>query len=136
MAAEPDPHARPVCDRIHPAVYKVVLALGIWLVLSIWGFFGKGYTDLALAVATTFIGIALALPIILWLATRKARAGSDDGPSSGESFSQWLAGDVDTHRCRLKGSEALIEVLLPIMAVSFGMSLFALILHFDVAGMT
>ena len=73
------------------------------------------------------------LPITLWLATRKARAANGDAPER-ESFSRWLAGEVETHRGRLKGSEALIEVLLPVAAVSFSMTLFALVLHFDVPG--
>lgn len=133
MATELDPNNRPCSERIHPAVYKVAIALAAWLVLSIWGFIGPGYTDLALTVASLFVVVAMALPITLWLATRKARAANGDTPGR-ESFSQWLAGEVETDRARLKGSEALIEVLLPVAAVSFGMTLFALVLHFDVPG--
>ena len=33
MATELDPHDPPRSDRIHPGVYKVAIALAVWLVL-------------------------------------------------------------------------------------------------------
>jgi hypothetical protein len=103
-------------------------------VLSIWGFVGSGYSDFALAVASAFVAMAFGLPAVLWLMNRRARRSLGDDPASHESFAQWMDGEFEAHRGRLKGSEALVEVLLPIAAVSLGMSIFAIVLHFAVGG--
>jgi hypothetical protein len=131
MAANFDPNDRPPSDQLHPKVIVAIFVLGLWLVLSIWGFVGRGYADLALAVASLFVLIALGLPGVLWLITRRARP-APDARDQRESFARWITGEFETHRGRLKASDALIEVLLPIAAVSFGMTIFALTLHFVV----
>lgn len=131
MANEFDRRDGAVSDHLHPNVYKVIIVLGLWPVLSIWGFIGGGHTGLALGVASAFILIALALPLILWRVTRKARAslGSD---VERDNFIQWMAGEFEAHHGCVKGREAMIEVLLPIAAVSLGMTVFAIVLHLAV----
>jgi len=134
MAANSDRDDRPTSDQLHPNVIIAIFALGLWLVASIWGFVGGGYSDLALAVASIFVLVALSLPAVLWLVTRKARDAIEEHEHGRESFAQWLAGEFEAHRGRLKASQALIEVLLPIAAVSLGMTIFAITLHFAVGG--
>jgi hypothetical protein len=95
---------RPASDRVHPAVYWVIVGLAGWLVLSVWGFLGSGYAGLALAVVTIFIVIAVTL---------------------------WLAHEFDVDAGRMKATVAAMEILLPIAAVAFGMTIFALVRYFD-----
>lgn len=40
--------------------------------------------------------------------------------------------DLEISEGRVKGVEAMVEVLLPIVAVAFGMAVLALVLHFDI----
>ena len=79
------------------------------------------------------------------LAEISANGGSVDEamPVSGESppatpeeatgkFDQWAERDVDLQTGPVKGKYAAIETALPIAAVAFGMTAFALVLHFSV----
>ena len=44
---------RPIHDGLHPLVYRSIVALTIWLVLSVWAFFNRGaYIELTLAMIT------------------------------------------------------------------------------------
>jgi hypothetical protein len=123
---------RPASDRVHPAVYWVIVGLAGWLVLSVWGFLGSGHAGLALAVVTIFIVIAVTLPLALWGIARRYRrrrmARPDD---SDESLSEWLAHEFDVDTGRMKTTVAAMEILLPIAAVAFGMTIFALVRYFD-----
>jgi len=100
------------------------------LILSAWGFFGPGYSGLALAVVSAFIFIAVAIPVILWWIWRHHTTD----PDQPESFAAWQERDFEICEGRLKGADAALQVLLPIAAVSLGMAVFALVLHFDVGG--
>lgn len=45
-----------------------------------------------------------------------------------------LGQGFETHTGRLSGAAAAIQVILPLAAVSFGMTIFAVIHHLDVFG--
>ena len=123
--------AAPASDRLHPWIYRAIVGLALSLVLSVWGFFGPGYTKLALTVVSLFFVIAVAIPTILWRIWRNY-AGREAASAEPESFRAWQAHDLSIDQGRLKGTEAAIQVLLPIVAVALGMAVFALVLHFDV----
>src|ERR1041385_1633631 len=54
-------HNRPVNDGLHPLVYKVLVGLALWFVLSVWILFNRGaYTGLNIAIVTLFFFIAVA----------------------------------------------------------------------------
>ena len=120
---------RRVSDHLHPFVYMAIVGLALWLVLSVWGFAGGGYTDFLLAVVSGFVFIAVALPYTLWRVWRKNQ-GPDAARENRESFRDWASGEFDTWQGRLKGANAAVEILLPIAAVAFGMTAFGIVWHF------
>ena len=65
--ALPVQHNRPTYDGLHPFVYRGIIGLTIWLVLSIWAFFSRGgYIGLTLAMITFFFLIIVAIPVVIW----------------------------------------------------------------------
>jgi hypothetical protein len=119
-------NARPVTRWLHPRVYRLLIALAAWLVLSVWLFAGGGVTDYLLAIVCGFIFIAVALPFVL---SRVARGDTDDGSDKLRSYRDWAAADFDTWQGRLSGAQAATQILLPIAAVAFGMTIFGIALH-------
>ena len=115
-------HNRGRSDILHPRVYQIAAALALWLVLSVWFLFANGsYTALILAVVTGFMLVAVGLPFIL------SRVG--DGIEREEhrtSLRDWSHTEFEARRTKLMGAEAATQVLLPIAAVSIGMTLFGL----------
>jgi len=118
-------HDQPVTGDLHPRVYLAAAGLAVWLVLSAWGFAGGGYADLSLAVVSCLVVIAVALPAALWRTQRSKRR--PEGEETQRPFHDWASGQVDIWRGRLKGSTATVEILLPIAAVAFGMTAFAIV---------
>jgi type IV secretory pathway VirB2 component (pilin) len=114
--------------RFHPLVFKAILGLAAWFVLSAWIFAGAGVTDFLLVIVSAFISVAVGLPALLAM-TRHAlrrREGSDKD----DRFGDWAAHEVQTLTGPVKGIVAAIETILPIAAVAFGMTIFGLVLHF------
>jgi len=64
----------PVSDQLPRQLYWIIVALAVWLVASVWGFTGKGYTELALTVVSLFLGVAVGLPLVLELIARRYRS--------------------------------------------------------------
>jgi hypothetical protein len=120
--------ARPVTDRLHPGLYVALVALALWFVLSAWAFGGDGYTDYLLVVASGLVLIAIAIPALLWRIWR--HHPHEEEPSNG-SLREWAeTSEFRTWQDRVKAKSAAIEILLPVAAVAFGMSILAIILHF------
>jgi hypothetical protein len=124
-------HNRPVSDDLHPLVYKAMAGLALWFALSAWVFFGDvSYTSLALAVVSLFLFITVAIPFALWLAWQGSSvSGSHE---NNHKFRDWAAGEFETWQGRVGGGEAALQILLPLMAVAFGLTVFGLVLHLDV----
>jgi len=99
--------------------------------ISIWGFCGSGFTALVMAIVSLLIAVALGLASLVALTTRR-RAGNGEPPDG--SFQRWLGDGFEAHTGRLSGAAAAIQVILPLAAVSFGMTLFAVVHHLDVFG--
>ena len=124
----PVPQGPPVYDGLHPVIWRAIIALALWLVVSVWVFFGaSGYTDVNAAVVTGLFIVAIAIPTLLWLTWR--RHAGDAADTAVPSFHDWRAGDFDTWTGRHRGARAAIEALLPIAAVAFGMTAFGLVYH-------
>ena len=121
-------------DTLHPRVYKAMVILALWVVLSAWGFFtDRGYIVLTLSVVTWLCAVAVVLPSVL------AAIGRSDAARRGEqqaglplSFREWARGDFAFWGGRIKGSLAAIEIFVPLAAVAIGMTLFALVRDFVV----
>jgi hypothetical protein len=123
---------RPVHDELHPLVYKSMIGLTIWLVFSIWLLFGGGaYFGLTLAMITLFFLIVTAIPVLIWLTWRRNVPAIERGTVI-ETFRDWTSEKFITWTGGLGGREAAIQILLPLAAVSIGMTIFGLIYHFDV----
>lgn len=127
-SVEPFNHHR---ARLHPLVYRIIIGLAAWLVLSAWGFFGTGYADFSLSVVTVFILVSVSVPALLWGIWRRDHHGnaSDSG-----SLHDWLLGEFDIWQTHLKGTDAVIAILLPLGAVAFGMTIFAIVKHLAAGG--
>ena len=125
-------HDPPNHDGLHPFVYRSIVALTIWLVLSVWAFFGTGaYVGLIFAVVTLFFLIALAIPILIWLTWTRNTSEAEQGVIR-ESFAAWGACEFATWTGRVSGMEAATQILLPIAAVSIGMTVFGLVFYLSV----
>jgi hypothetical protein len=126
MNAHPRRHNLPVNNELHPLVYKSLVGLTVWLVLSIWFLFGGGaYVGLILAMITVFFVIATGIPILIWLTWRRRAVHPEHPPE--ESFRSWVAEQFSSWTGSLPGGAAAAQILLPIAAVSIGMTLIGLI---------
>jgi hypothetical protein len=123
---------RPVTTWLHPRVYTAVIGLVLWFVLWVWSFACVGVTDYLLFIVSGFIFIAVALPLILSRvgrvhdATNGTAANGDDKPPS---FRDWTRWDFDTWQGRLPGTQAALQILLPIAAAAFGMMALGIVFH-------
>lgn len=129
--SDSDRRTRGASEQLHRVIYLTIIGLVAILILSVWGFSGPGDDGLVLAVVTAFILIAVAIPLILFRIWRNNRAGRGDATRK-VPFAAWREGEFETYSGPLKGSEAMVQVLLPIAAVTLGMAVFALVLYFDV----
>ncbi|AZO65598.1 MULTISPECIES: hypothetical protein [unclassified Mesorhizobium] len=124
MSKERVPHNRYVSDGLHPHVYLAMVGLAAWYALSAWiGFGDGGYTDYLLVVMTGFIIISVALPAFAGRVWLRHHHRSD---TAAHSFEDWIAGEFDTGQGRVSAKTALVELLLPLAAVAFGMTAFAI----------
>ncbi len=110
----------PPFDDLHPAIYKALAVLALWMVVAAWVFFsGQGYASFALTVVTFFFLIAAGIPFVMW---RVARAKSGPRHDATTPFSNWWSGEIDTWQGRVEGWDAAIEVLLPLGIAAIGMT--------------
>ncbi len=122
-------HNRPLHEELHPLVYRAMVGLTIWLVLSIWVFFdSRAYVGLMLAMITVFFLIIVGIPTLIWLTWRRNTPTPDE---SAESIRDWLSEEFGTWTGALTGREAAIQILLPLAAVSIGMTIFGLVFYLD-----
>jgi hypothetical protein len=116
---------RLISDELHPIIYIAIVGLGLWFVLSAWaGFATNTYTAYLLVVVSGLVLVAVAIPFAIWLVSRK---GGPDTAHRRNRFRDWASGDFDTSSGRLKASSAAVQILLPIAAVAFGMTAFAIV---------
>jgi hypothetical protein len=129
MARDIVRYQRPVSDALHPLVYGLIALLALWFVVSVWAFFGRaGYDAFAFVVVSAFFLIAVALPFLMWRSWSRAddpRTGA--GQSTG--FSEWLSTEFGTSTGQRNAMVAALEILLPIMAVAFGITAFGIIFY-------
>jgi hypothetical protein len=127
MRADPE---RTSTDRLPYTVYAILVALVAWMALAAWGFAGPGYANLSLAVVTGFLTVVIAIPVVLW---RVWRANTDGDPENPIRFGEWVSGQFETWQDRVKGSNAMVEIVLPIAAAAVGMTAFAIVFHYAAA---
>jgi hypothetical protein len=109
-----------------------LVGLTVWLVLSIWALFGAGaYVGLIMAMITLFFLVLVGIPLLIWLTWRR-NTPPRERHDLGETFGEWSAHAFHTWTGPLSGRAAAIQILLPIAAVSFGMTVFGLVYYFAV----
>jgi hypothetical protein len=122
-------------DALHPAIYKALVGIALWLVLAAWIFFGTQgyYATFTVAVVTGFFVVATAVPYVLWRVWRKT---SPEGRAdqSAIPFSEWWHGEMETWQCRVEGWDAAVEVLLPLGIAAFGMTAIGLVFRIMAGG--
>ncbi len=131
MSTHPIRRREPAHSDLHPLVYKTMIALTGWLVLSIWLLFDRGrYVGLNLVVITTFFLVLVGIPVMLWLSWR--REAPDEQPAQVDRYPDWIAHAFSTWTGDISGREAAMQILLPLAAVSIGMTIFGLVFAFTV----
>jgi hypothetical protein len=122
---------RPTTGTLHPRVYLMLVALAVWFVLSAWSFGENSQINYLLVVISGLVLVAVTIPCVLWWMAYRRAADSADVDASAQSFRDWAAKDFETWQDRVRGLNAAIEVLTPIAAVAFGMTAFAIVLHWS-----
>ena len=114
-----------ISDGLHRRVYVAMVALAAWYVASAWiGFGDGGYTDYLLVVMTGFIVLSALLPALAGRTWHKYHLWA---PKSARDFAEWIEGEFDTGQDHITARAAAIEILLPLAAVAFGMTAFAIV---------
>jgi len=123
---------QPQHGDLHPAVYKAMIGLTLWLVASVWLLFDRGtYVGLLLVVVTFFFAVLVGIPVLLWASWRKNAPEEEVGAAS-ERFDAWKRHAFSTWTGGISGREAATQILLPLAAVAFGMTIFGLVFAFAV----
>jgi hypothetical protein len=119
-------------DELHPLIYCAIIGLTIWFVLSVWVLFSRGaYEGVTLSVITLFFVILTGIPVLLWLTWRR-NSDPDEQHNYVAPFGEWISQRFVTWTGGISGREAAIQILLPIAAVAFGMTIFGLAFLFAV----
>lgn len=138
MATHPLPIrlGQPTNDELHPLVYRSIVGLTIWLVLSVWALFSRGtYEGLTLSVITLFFLVLVGIPLILWLTWRHNTA-PDARQEHIAPFAEWASHSFETWTGAVTGLDAAAQILLPIAAVAIGMTIFGLVFAFAVPNLS
>jgi hypothetical protein len=103
----------------------VLIGLSLWFVVWTWSFFGAGLTGYPLFIVSGFIGVVIALWLILSSVRRPAEIANSntDHPPS---FHDWVRGDFNTEHGPVSSAHAAIIILLPIVAAATGMMVFGI----------
>lgn len=123
MSRELVAHNKPVFDHLHPKLYAGAAGLVAWFVLAAWILFDRqDDTGLPLAMASVLLFIAVLVPLALALVWRRHRTEDRPHPPGQLSFRDWSAGDFAVWGGRVRGTDAAIDLLLPLAAVAFGLT--------------
>jgi hypothetical protein len=105
-------------------IYRGMIGLALWLVVAAWGFFAdRSYIGLSLSVVTWLILVAVVLSSTL------ARIGRRDPRRARSSlpFRDWARSELGLWEGRIKGSAAITEIFVPLVAAVVGMTLLAIV---------
>jgi hypothetical protein len=122
MAREPVAHNRPLFDQLHPMVYGAAVGLVAWFALAAWILFDRqNDIGLPLAMVSVLLLVAVLLPWSLSLVWRRHQMPHQRPPGK-TSFHDWRMGDFAVWGSKLHGTDAAIDMLLPLAAVAFGLT--------------
>jgi hypothetical protein len=119
-------------SELHPLIYRAMIGLTIWFVLSVWVLFSRGaYEGVTLSVITLFFVVLVGIPVVLWLTWRR-NTDPNEQHVNVAPYREWSSGSFETSRGGVSGREASMQILLPIAAVAIGMTIFGLVFLFAV----
>ena len=122
MSRELIAHNKPVFDELHPGIYGAAVGLIAWFALMAWVLFDRSSdVTLSLMFVTVLFTVAIAVPWTLSLVSKKFRSPYEEHPKT-TSFHDWTHGDFAVWGARLRARDAAIDVLLPLVAVSLGLT--------------
>ena len=122
----------PTSDSLHPVVNMAIIGLVSIFVAAVWMFFDSDpYGAWLDVVVTGLFVVAIAIPAICWQTWRR---NADEAKGADVRFRDWAAAEFDTWTGPVKGTDATAEVLLPIAAVSVGMTVLGLVFHIIASG--
>lgn len=122
MSRELVAHNRPVFDQLHPRIYGGAVALIAWFAVMAWSLFDRSSdVSLSLAFVSLLFVVAVLLPWTLFLVWKK-HGRPDEGHPQQIPWHEWRAGDFAVWGAQLRGTHAAIDVLLPLIAVSLGLT--------------
>jgi hypothetical protein len=128
-----------ISDHLHPRIYMAAGGLLVWFVIAAWLLFGgSGYIELALAVISVLVFMTMAIPLALWrtnLTARRSNVSSRATEQGSESLDKWLRGQFATLTDQERGSTAAIEILLPLAAVTFGITVLGIVFELMRSGL-
>jgi hypothetical protein len=123
MSRELAAHNKPVFNHLHPKIYGAAAGLIAWFTLMAWVLFDyNGGASESLMIVTVLFVVAIALPAVLSLVGQKDNGMPHEGRSQPPTLHDWRDGDFEVWGAKLHGRDAAIDVLLPLMAVSFGLT--------------
>ena len=123
---DPVDPARPVLERIHPWIYAIAVGLVAWFALSAWVLFDHGFGQhsegsLSLTMVSVLFLVAVLLPWTLLRVWTRHRI-REEGQPSDVALRDWGLRDFSVWGAKIKGSHAAIDILLPLAAVTFGLT--------------
>jgi len=124
-------HRPPISRGLHPLVYGTAVGLVVWFVLCAWVLFDRqNDAELPLVMVSVLLFVAVSLPYMIWLVWRRdqrPRPTREDDLA----FRDWASGQVEVGQSRLKGTDAMIDMLLPLAAVAFGLMALGIVFAFS-----
>lgn len=135
MMSHPLRHNRHVESDLHPAIYKTAAGLVLWFGIAAWLLFASSdYQKFDLVMVSFVMLAAVSIPSIV-LATRRhfMRTHMHAEDTAPHSLHAWLAGDFETWQARIPAGEAAVQILLPLAAVSIGLTVLGIVRIIDLA---
>ena len=115
-------HNRPVFDHLHPKLYAAAIGLVAWFAFAAWILFDRqDDIGLPLAMVSVLLFVAVLVPLALALVWRTYHEPEKRHPEQ-VSLRDWSAGDFAVWGSRVRGTDAAIDLLLPLAAVAFGLT--------------
>lgn len=114
-----------ISNGLHPRVFAAMITLAAVFLVSAWiGFGHGGQVDYLLFIITFFVALWIGL---LGLAATAWRHNRIWQPTHPDDLDEWEDEEFDIGEGHMTGRAALVEILLPLGAVAFGMAAFAIL---------
>lgn len=113
---------------LHPMVYAALAGCVLWIVAAAWFFFaGERYGAMQIAVVAGFAAAFLLTPLGLWKLSGARPIG--------DSFRDWLDGEIELADGSLEARHALIMIMLAPVSGAAGITVVSLVAYLAAAGL-